>query len=112
MDEHIARKVRLRRRRRTQARRDGSVPYQAHSVTSRQAAKQVKGSAATLRAKVFDFITRSGGATDEEIQDGLGMNPNTQRPRRRELQQKGLVEDSGHVRATRSGRKAVVWRAT
>jgi hypothetical protein len=40
------------------------------------------------------------------------MDPNTERPRRRELQLNGLVRDSGERRLNRSGRRAVVWEAT
>jgi hypothetical protein len=41
----------------------------------------------TARERVFDFIesSRDFGATDREIQERLGMNPNTERPRRVEL---------------------------
>lgn len=49
--------------------------------------------------------------TDAEIQDALGLDGSTQRPRRRELEQAGLVFDSGERRATHTGRAAVVWRA-
>lgn len=35
---------------------------------------------------------------------------NTQRPRRRELELMGRIEDSGQTRLTRSRRAAVVWR--
>jgi hypothetical protein len=49
------------------------------------------------------------GATDEEIQFVVGMNPSTQRPRRIELVRMGLVRDSGTTRLTRAGRKATVW---
>jgi hypothetical protein len=51
----------------------------------------------------------STGGTDEELQDALGMNPNTQRPRRIELVERGLVRDSGRTRKTKSGRRATVW---
>lgn len=40
------------------------------------------------------------------------LNPSTLRPRRGECVERGLVEDSGQTRATRSGRQAVVWRLT
>ena len=63
----------------------------------------------TQRRAVLLFITDLGGATDEEIQLGLGMNPSTQRPRRVELVEGGWIEDSGERRKTRSGRSAVVW---
>jgi transcription initiation factor IIE alpha subunit len=49
------------------------------------------------------------GATDEEMQLALGMNPNTQRPRRRELEDAGLIVRDG-TRKTNSRRNADVWR--
>lgn len=87
-------------------------PYQRHSPTSADAAEQIAESAGTLRAKVLRYITGCAeGATDEEMQISLSMNPSTQRPRRGELQARGLIVDSGRVRRTKSGRNAVVWEA-
>lgn len=91
----------------------GAPPYQRHSDTSRAAAEAVAPNAGTLRRKLLDFLAGRGGtgATDEESQDALQMPPSTQRPRRVELQQAGLVRDSGRRRKVRSGREAVVWVA-
>ena len=83
-----------------------------HPETSHEAAEKIAEPAGTLRARVLSFIEYWGGATDEEIQLGLKMNPSTERPRRVELVERGLVEDSGETRPTRSGRKATVWRST
>lgn len=85
--------------------------YQKHSQTSQQASESIEPSANTLRARVFYAIDRQGvsGATDDEIQEFLSMNPSTQRPRRVELVQMGRVADSGLTRKTRSGRSATVW---
>ena len=79
--------------------------------TSQAAAESIRPKAKQLRLKVLAFIrgTGEGGATDHEIQAGLGMNPSTQRPRRGELVKAGLVENSGRTRATPSGRQATVW---
>jgi len=84
--------------------------YQSHSETSREAAREIQPTAGTLRAQVLDYIRECGerGATDEEQQIGLDMNPSTQRPRRVELAERGLIEKRGQ-RPTRSGRNAVVW---
>lgn len=86
---------------------------QAHSRTSRLAAEAIEPASATLRGQVLQYLRDQGheGATDEEMQNMLGMNPSTQRPRRIELLKLGLICDSGRVRNTSSGRKAVVWRA-
>ena len=89
---------------------DGRPPRQRHSDTSHEAADSVEVRLGRLQRQVLDYLAR-GGATDEEIQDRLNMAPNTERPRRRELQLNGLVRDSGERRLTRSGRKAVVWEA-
>jgi len=51
----------------------------------------------------------SRGLTDHEMQAHLNMIGSTQRPRRVELCDKGLVVDSGRQRPTPSGRMAVVW---
>jgi predicted ArsR family transcriptional regulator len=85
--------------------------YQKHSDTSISAAVQIESSAATLRGDILRAIRGSDGMTDEELQDFLEMNPSTQRPRRIELVEKGLVRDSSRKRKTRSGRTAVVWVA-
>ena len=86
-------------------------PFQKHSDTSREAADSMKPTAATLREAVFNYLFGRGGdgATDEEVQDDLNMPGNTERPRRRELQEAGKVRDSGMRRATKTGRQAVVW---
>lgn len=86
--------------------------YQKHSETSMSAAIESLRGADNQRGRVFRFIEDSGhfGATDEEIQLALGMNPSTQRPRRVELVEDLLVvRDSGRRRKTTSGRSAVVW---
>ena len=88
------------------------APYQAHSATSRAAARSIRGGTQQLHLAIIGHLKVSDGATDEEMQDALEMAPNTQRPRRRELELQGVVEDSGRTRATRSGRKAILWRLT
>lgn len=57
------------------------------------------------------FICETGGATDHEIADGLGMLESTSRARRVELARAGLVSEPGYRRPTPSGRAAVVWVA-
>jgi hypothetical protein len=86
-------------------------PAQWHSDTSRDAADQIATVAGRLRRTVYQWLAGRGaqGGTDEEIQGALSMPANTQRPRRVELFDQGLVVDSGRRRETRSGRKAVVW---
>lgn len=83
------------------------------TTTSKAAASAIAADAKTLRSHVFTYLKGCGadGATDEEIQDALEMDPSTERPRRGELVTQGVVVDSGRTRPTRSGRKAVVWIA-
>lgn len=78
--------------------------------TSEAAARAIEPAQGTLRYEVWQFIRSRGekGATDEEMQNALAMNPSTQRPRRGELLKDGLIRESG-LRPTASGRKAVVW---
>lgn len=79
------------------------------SDTSQAAAKQID--AKTIRGRVLRFLAR-GSATDETMQRELRINPSTQRPRRVELVERGLVRDSGRRQQTSSGRKAIVWETT
>lgn len=89
-----------------------TAPY-SNGTTSRAAAEKIAPSAAALREQVLAFIRSRGtqGATDEEVQDALGMLGNTQRPRRGELVDSGHVRDSHQTRGTKSGRAAKVWVA-
>lgn len=93
-------------------------PYQGfppHSDgdTSLKAAIQIVPDVETLRASVLAYLIRCGyrGATDEEIQEALGMSGNTERPRRRELLLLGHVYRTDKRRTTKAGRSAVVWMA-
>ena len=83
-------------------------PYQIHSDTSREAAISIKGRTANLRTEVLEALRRHP-STDEALSERLTMSPNTCRPRRVELVDCGLVEDSGRREKTASGRSAVVW---
>jgi hypothetical protein len=66
----------------------------------------------TLRRQLLDWLRlQPDGATDEEMQTGVPMKPSTQRPRRVELLEGGLILDSGAKRKCESGREAVVWKA-
>lgn len=88
------------------------APAMQHSRTSMAAADALsRDRLNTLQRQVVAFLHQCGehGATDEEMQRGIPMGPNTQRPRRRELAKRGLVVEAGE-RPTRSGKKATVWR--
>lgn len=86
-------------------------PPHSGPKTSQQAAAEITTVAGRLRTQVYEFIVSRGevGATDCEIQLGLELSGNSQRPRRRELVQGLLVRDSGRTRPTPAGRQAVVW---
>lgn len=79
--------------------------------TSQAAATEIAPSINALQSLVYGFLFMTP-STDEEVQDSLGMNPSTERPRRGELVEKKLVRDSGDRRCTRSGRRAIVWETT
>lgn len=91
-----------------------SAPYVSDSSTSFLSAEEISKYAPNLRTKVLAFLLRRGdkGATDEEIQDALDMNPSTERPRRVELVNAGFVRNSEKTRSTSNGHDAVVWVAT
>ena len=88
-------------------------PSQPHSQTSRDAAEDIEPTVAGLRLKVLEYLRarRGFGATDEECQLFLSMNPSTQRPRRIELVNSGHVVQSDMKRKTSTGRNATVWLA-
>ena len=91
--------------------REPKAPSVRGSVTSAAAADSLAGEPLNaLQRRVLEFLrARPEGATDEEMQRGLGMNPSTQRPRRIELARRGLLVEAG-TRRTSSGRNASVWR--
>lgn len=92
---------------------NGKPPFQKHSRTSREAATSMLLSSNTMRARVWKYLVNKDldGATDEQIQKALELDPSTERPRRRELVLQGFVKDSGTVKKTTSGRDATVWVA-
>ncbi len=94
--------------------RPPSVPV----ATSEEAAEKIKPDTKVLRGMVFGFILGRGsyGATDQEIEDALGIDGNTERPRRWELGKKPFyaVVNSGMKRETRGKKRkchAIVWEA-
>lgn len=90
-----------------------AAPAVRGSRTSEAAARSLDSQTLNaMQRMVMEFIRQAGdaGATDEEIQIGIPMNPSSQRPRRGELVDAGLVVEAG-TRKTRSGRLATVWAA-
>lgn len=79
-------------------------------ATSHEAARSMDPIVRDVRKRIATFIAeRPSGATDDEIEAALGLKHQTASAARRGLVIAGLVRDSGHVRKTRSGRKATVW---
>jgi predicted transcriptional regulator len=85
------------------------TPPHSNPTTSREAAEAIRPSAVTLRRIVLAYIKAEPGCTDEQIQFDLGMDGNTQRPRRRELELEGKIKSVGTTKNTRSGRAAKMW---
>lgn len=88
---------------------NGEPPHVAGSDTSIDARDGIRESVNALQARVLGLLA-FGPQTDEEMQIDGGMIPSTQRPRRIELCELGLVCDSGARRRTSRGRSAVVWQ--
>ena len=80
--------------------------------TSLAAQEAIQNAKTELQRKVYEYIFTCGedGATDEEIQMGTGMNGNSERPRRQELEKLGVIFNTGLTRRTVRGRPAVIWR--
>jgi hypothetical protein len=86
------------------------APSQRHSPTSIEAAVKIERHMSTLHMRILAYLKgHPDGATDDDLQVVLNMNPSTQRPRRIELLAMGKIRDSGQTRKTRSGRSAVIW---
>jgi hypothetical protein len=83
------------------------------SCETSMAGQTAKVSARRVRDRILEELRRRGptGATDIELQAALELSGDTQRPRRQELQLRGLVVDSGIRRPTPRGHTAVVWAA-
>lgn len=95
----------------------GTAPYVKGSDTSQDAAESMEPHLARLQNRIFGLfeLWSQGelhfhkGWTDDELECHTKLPHQTVSARRRELVLKGLIEDSGERRKTRSGRKAVVW---
>lgn len=87
-----------------------TLPFVRSSRTSKAAAQRLTVSEEQRRSVLAYIECRcEHGATDEEIQDGTGLSGSTERPRRIELERRGLIRKSELERPTRSGRSAAVW---
>ncbi|HUT91920.1 MAG TPA: hypothetical protein VMY37_20665 [Thermoguttaceae bacterium] len=84
---------------------------EAPAATRREAAERIAPFVHDQRGAVLDHVRAQGrrGAIDEEIRETLEICESSCRARRIELAQAGELVDSGRRRATRSGRRAIVW---
>jgi len=88
----------------------GGIPPHQRGETSREAAQAILPRTGTLRRRVYDWwYAQLEGGTDDEAQVALEMDPSTERPRRIELTQDGLLVETNLTRPTRSGRRARVY---
>jgi hypothetical protein len=78
--------------------------------TSRQAAKNVLPHTGTIRRKIYDLLTTSGGCTDFELEARLQGKHQTISASRRSLVLDGYIEDSGIRRTNETGNDCIVWR--
>ena len=89
-----------------------TAPYQPHSHSSRAAAQKIAPRLRSIRHRIYAFIASNPGVTDDEIRDHLGLNHNTARPRRIELERRGLVRWTGDIRVGHLGATAMTWEIT
>jgi|TARA_R110000796_G_C14519982_1_gene430763 hypothetical protein len=87
--------------------------YTGTRHTSREAAVDVLPKTGTQRRMVYDHIVTRGayGATIDECATSLDMPVQSVTPRRRELEDQGLLVDSGVVRKGTYSQNGIVWVA-
>lgn len=91
--------------------------------TSQEAAERIEEALARNQSAVLVAMRHMGPCTDEELVDQYGglasspyyklpqQSPSGLRSRRNELAERALVVNTGLKRPTKSGSKAIVWRA-
>lgn len=89
------------------------TPGYSNPSTSKDAAKSMERKASALRLRVLAELQVRGdtGATCDELERALQLSHQTASARLREMALAKSIVDSGAKRATRSGRKAIVWHA-
>lgn len=85
------------------------APYVRGSDTSQAAAVSIEPHLPRLEHVVLATIVSAGGLIADEVEARTGLPHQTVSARIRGLVLKGLLEDSGERRRTRSGRSAAVW---
>ena len=91
----------------------GGLPPHQRVDTSREAAISMLPHVGAQQTKVLEFLEARGerGATDEEIEHGIGMLRQGVCGRRNELVKRYLVKFSGKYRTASTGRRVRVWVA-
>lgn len=89
----------------------GQIPHAPHP-NSIAAANRIAPKAPHKRQLVFDYLMQVRKATDQQMCAALAMGNKTQNPRRRELEQMGLVVDSGERVRPAKGLPRIVWTVT
>jgi hypothetical protein len=81
--------------------------------TSEIAARMAEGISVNYQNRIYAYLRDCGkhGATDEEIQDVLGIPGNSERPARRQLERDRRVKRTNRSRPTRANRPAIIWLA-
>lgn len=95
----------------TFAERYPDAPGYRRAGPSQEAAASIRPVMSDLQHQVLAFVRDQGeeGATLHEIAAGTGISLQTVCARRREIELKGLVKDSGKRRLSPSKRAATVW---
>ena len=81
-------------------------------ITSHVAAFNASKRGPSQRIRIFNALMVLGNATDYELGISVGILRSSAAKRRQELQQMGLVKDSGIQRPTDTGINAIVWVPT
>lgn len=90
------------------------APGHRNVATSMAAADALAQKLGRLQQIALVAIREAGarGVTTDELEDLLGFQRWSLRPRTSELRKKGLIRDSGHRRPNATGKQAIVWVAT
>jgi len=91
--------------------RPSIIPKYSNETTSKEAALSMTKCVRTIQREVFEIINACP-CTCDELECMTGLPHQTASARIRELFQRGMVQDSGEKRQTRSGRNAIVWERT
>lgn len=87
-----------------------NTPGWKERQTSKDAAEEIKPSAATYREKCLRIVEQaSAGLTPDEAAEILNVSVLTIRPRFSELSAQNKIKDSGVRGKNTSGKRAIVW---